>query len=418
MKNTNETNITKSQNLEFSERERERVGKVVSIFNNANRCRIADKIVAEIPVEDLYIDYSYQRVSNINKLVDNWDYRKCSLLTVNYRESEHKFYVINGVHRVHAAKMNNQPVLACEIFYNLSVTEEAYLFSTQDDDVESVKAFDKYKANILWGEENSVILKNMCDKYNIKVVGNRGSKGQCGCLKALSDTLSFFSSKENKEQKEKALDWIFDIYDRCGYRSEPLGLSKNYIIPITSVYNSTKDSKLKEVSDIMVEVLSNINLETMKSYANVYYPFVGSNHSRKMSFLFKDIASGVVTLQDMMENIKNNALSMIGLSDDEKTVNRRIAIERCGIISNNRLTDHCLFALDKVNVGDHFNIRDFLKENDITSSQFANLKTRNIFVKNIFNRLKTDKVGVYCMTDRVADEIREYVSIAEANCSH
>lgn len=361
----------------------------------------------------MYIDYSYQRVSNINKLVDNWDYRKCSLLTVNYRESEHKFYVINGVHRVYAAKRNDTPVLPCEIFYNLSVSEEAYLFSTQDDDVEKVTTFDKYKANLLWEEENSIILKEMCDKYNIIVSGRKGDRKETGCLKALADTLNFFVNKKNENQKKKALDWIFNIYDKCGWRNDPLGLSGKYIVPITSVYNTTKDEQLEDVANVMIETLRNFDVKTIQSYATMYYPFVGGDHNKKISVLFKDIASGEISLSDMVENIKNNVLYRENLLDIDWQKNREIALRRCGKTSNTTLAIRCLSGLSKIKEESYFRIKDFLNDNEIHPTQFGNLKTRNPFIKDIFDSLKTDKMGVYYMTNAAKNEIQEYVSMIQ-----
>lgn len=62
---------------------------------------VGDKVFVMVPVEDLYIDDSYQRPvqNHAQTIAQEWDDMKCDPLKINYRENG-KLYVWDGQHRL------------------------------------------------------------------------------------------------------------------------------------------------------------------------------------------------------------------------------------------------------------------------------------------------------------------------------
>ena len=89
------------------------------------------KIIALVPVSLIGVDqaaYQREEKKHVIQMSKEWDDSQCTLLLVNYRSKEGKFYAIDGQHRTIAARILGIEYLACEIFIDLSVEEEAKRF--------------------------------------------------------------------------------------------------------------------------------------------------------------------------------------------------------------------------------------------------------------------------------------------------
>jgi hypothetical protein len=267
-----------------------------SIFSNASRFRIAGKIVADIPVEALNVDMSYQRITYPQKLIKEWDYNKCSFLLVNYRADEKKFYVIDGLHRREAAIYHGIDCLPCEVLENLTREEEAKLFATQHDAVDDLTINDKFKANLVYGEENAEIINRMCGVYGLRVSKN-GKESGGRVVTALCRLVRSVKSKKD-EEKENYLRFVFGIYRNSKWTEYPYGLCVKYIDPITRIYNSTNKSDIDRVSYLLSSELSNINPKNVSLYANCNYDVSASERTR-IGLLYNDIVNGIVNHNDI-----------------------------------------------------------------------------------------------------------------------
>jgi len=146
-----------------------------SIMKNA--FRIGTKLIAWIPVELLNIKpYQRNRQRHVTQIAENWDDAKCNVLLVSYDEAEGCFNVMDGQHRAIAARMRGVEYLVCEIFTGMTISKEASLFVSQNENTRKLSPFDTYKANqFIVGEEETELseidkqVAAVCGKYNVKV---------------------------------------------------------------------------------------------------------------------------------------------------------------------------------------------------------------------------------------------------------
>ena len=77
----------------------------------SNAHTIGGKKFVFLPVSELKIDHGYQRPirSKIKRMVREWDYNLCDVILVSYRDG--KFYVVDGQHRVEAARQKGVEML-------------------------------------------------------------------------------------------------------------------------------------------------------------------------------------------------------------------------------------------------------------------------------------------------------------------
>ena len=108
-----------------------------------------------VPATVLFTDGDYQRKpqSKIRKIAANWDNDKCGFLTVNYRDDVGKFAIIDGQNRFTAARIANVDYLPCHILNGVSKEEEAKFFANQDENKTRVTPFDKFRAELYYGDE-------------------------------------------------------------------------------------------------------------------------------------------------------------------------------------------------------------------------------------------------------------------------
>lgn len=147
----------------------EQKAEALSLLNNA--VEIGNKVFCYIPVKMFRIDHdAYQRPlqSSVKNIMDNWENDKCDPITVNYR-SDGYYYVINGQHRIEAARAKGILQIVADVFVGLTIKEEANLFAGQYDGVTKLNPIDSFKANVTRGEEIDTLIKGVCNKYGVSV---------------------------------------------------------------------------------------------------------------------------------------------------------------------------------------------------------------------------------------------------------
>lgn len=132
---------------------------------------INGKEFAAIPLELFNVNNKWQRdiasgkaKRKITTLVENWDPGQCRPVTVIYNEITKKYDVIDGGHRVEAAKLLNLGELVAEIIRPTGTQEEkdkfaAKLFAEQGDSVDRLTPAEKHKANVLIGVPANLTLE-------------------------------------------------------------------------------------------------------------------------------------------------------------------------------------------------------------------------------------------------------------------
>lgn len=235
--------------------------------------KIGNKTFSYIPVEMLFADPSYQRTDGINpekvlSLAENFEPRKMDALKVSAREGLFAFAIIDGCHRLEAAKRNGIEYLECEILFGLSIEDEARLFAEQNDHVEKVTPAQKHKANVLLGVQECRDLESACRFYGIAMKKDLSKRGRqpIGVLQSYTDALRI-----SKAFGLEGLEWIFGILQEAKYTSEYGGFSSYVLGGLFHIYDHHMADE-KEMKNFLHTYLKQFTPRILKAKAVARYP--------------------------------------------------------------------------------------------------------------------------------------------------
>lgn len=180
----------------------------------ANAATFGNIKAAYLPASALFVDENYQRKPQhkLNRIAANWDDNKCGFLEVSYRQETGMFAIIDGQNRFMAGKIAGRDRFPCHIVMDIDVLEEARRFAKQDENKTIVSTFDKFKAELFSGDPDAMLLKSICDKFNIKI---RSSVNyHTGCLRSITD-----AKRTLKSAGEKGLSWCFSVIKEAGWHN-------------------------------------------------------------------------------------------------------------------------------------------------------------------------------------------------------
>lgn len=240
--------------------------------------QVGGKYFVNVPVELLFADYRYQRLTDnssakIRKLVERWNPAKMDALRVSFHDDENKIAVINGMHRLIAAKILGLNMIECEVINDLPqdpverLKAEAFIFVSQNDEVELLKPYQKHNAGILIGAPEYVILNNVISKYGIELKKTVAGRGKCkaGELAGYSKALDIAI-----RGGEDYLDNIFNIICKSRWNLHSLGFSNKVLIAIYNVIRLHPDN-IAEITQKCIEYMKPITpvqfiAESMSAY--------------------------------------------------------------------------------------------------------------------------------------------------------
>lgn len=241
----------------------------------ANAYTLWGKKIADIPVDLLELDHSYQRIEtgNAKKIADNWDKEACEFLLVSYRNG--KFYVIDGQHRLIAAKIKGIESLPCVIFTGLTKSEEARRFSIQGNGRKKLTPNDTFKANLECGNTEykevatDMEIKRICDKYGVTITK---SNFNLNCSPKRLRSISRPRIIINGTGSE-CFEWILNVitnsnWDECvdAYEKDMLMLFRAYYIEHTRIGN------MEEATEKITKVMNSMTPKELIAQAVVEYP--------------------------------------------------------------------------------------------------------------------------------------------------
>lgn len=126
----------------------------------------------------LMIDYSYQRPpskTRARKIAREWDNSSCGVLTVSERNNE--YYVIDGQHRLLAAKsLDRVEYLRCMVFKWQSVEEEAAMFLGLNSNRKLVSNYEKHQASIKMNDQKTIEFAEVLAKYGVVPTSSTANK--------------------------------------------------------------------------------------------------------------------------------------------------------------------------------------------------------------------------------------------------
>lgn len=237
-----------------------------AILENAHN--IGGKKFATIPVSEIKIDTGYQRRlrEKVNRMVANWDYNLCDVVLVSYRNG--KFYVIDGQHRVAAAKRVGAEFLPCQIVEGLSREEEAARFVALNSGVSPLSQYDTWNANLLCGDPVDTEVKRICDKWGIEVSDRRG--GVYGRLGNLRE-----ARKIVRGQGGAAFDWIMEALYTAQWHIVRGGYCSEVLAALSNVYKKFGPDTMEYV----VSIIKSKNPNTLRAVAQDRYTEYGIHKS-------------------------------------------------------------------------------------------------------------------------------------------
>lgn len=222
-----------------------------------------------IETEKLVVDRdTYQRPFSLKRAREmsmKWNFRQCTPLDVSARE-DGKYAVIDGGHRLEAAKIRGVRLLPCWVNYDLEIPDEASLFTKLNTERKSVSSTALFRSEIAAQEELYTGALALMNKYGLSVpgVGHNGDKlHQIACpasilrivdrkgLRRLETVLGFINACWSDDPK-KYQGWVFR------------GLSRFFDLlheKKLSPYNSKGEFDEKLVTKMSVWPLSKIALK-------------------------------------------------------------------------------------------------------------------------------------------------------------
>lgn len=126
---------------------------------------------------ELEVDRSYQRSAEaedsqrmIRAIAQNWDWRLCAPLTVSRRSDPPAFFVIDGQHRLEAAKLRGDiQFLPCIISSFDSIAEEASCFVSVNTARKRVTPLDTFRAQLAAGDGRAVQVMAVIDAAGLSL---------------------------------------------------------------------------------------------------------------------------------------------------------------------------------------------------------------------------------------------------------
>lgn len=147
-----------------------------------------EAVLRQIPINKIHVSPTAQRDLNparVDRIVANLDLEQIGVVTVNQREGEDIFYVIDGQHRVAALRAffddDAEIKIPCWVYFGLTEEHEAEVFLKLNDTL-SVSAFAKYRVGVAAGRPveadiDRIVRAQSCAVSQDKIPGAIGAVG-------------------------------------------------------------------------------------------------------------------------------------------------------------------------------------------------------------------------------------------------
>lgn len=265
---------------------------------NANAIIIANKKLGLVPVSEMFVDTIYQREMQrkVNQIAKNWNDDKCAVLQVSYRADIDKYAVIDGQNRWRAAQKAGVTHLLCQIYENLTLKEEARIFSEQDDNVTRIASADKFKSLLVMEDETCLLIKSLCDEFGIairKTYGDSLSKNR----KNLNGLVSAQRIVEN--YGIECLRWIFTVIEKSGWDLTAKAYTDRHFQVLIAFYRArvNKPSFIMDTENL-INLYANVGeYNGLVSHAN---KFVLDRNPRNDKKAYSEREANIVYIEHML----------------------------------------------------------------------------------------------------------------------
>ena len=185
--------------------------------------------LVELHAKEFSLDLKVQRALNearADAMADNFQPHALGLLTASKRTDGH-IYVLDGSHRVSAArKASYDGLLACRLFENLTLQEEAQMFLTLNNS-RAVQAIDRFKVRITQGEPVASGINKVLKAYGLHVDwANNESLGVISAIGALEKVYEGAGVREKGSYPELVDKVIRTLHRAYGEKADRATYSK------------------------------------------------------------------------------------------------------------------------------------------------------------------------------------------------
>lgn len=161
--------------------------------------------LVELHAKEFSVDLKVQRLLNearADAMSEDFQPHALGLVTASKREDGH-IYTLDGNHRISAArKANYDGLIACRLFENLTLKEEAAMFLTLNNS-RAVQAIDRFKVRVTEGEPIASGINKVLKTYGLHVDwANNSSLGVISAIGALETVYTGAGIRENGEYPE------------------------------------------------------------------------------------------------------------------------------------------------------------------------------------------------------------------------
>jgi hypothetical protein len=193
--------------------------------------------ITKVRAEDLEIDSRVQRAADprrIKHLADDWNDLMVGVLTVSHRDAirvanhEAEYAVLDGQTRLEAFRLvcsddgNTSAELQCEVYYGLTLKEEAEIF-LKHNDRRAVTPRDRFRLAVTAGEEWALDIRDIAARTGWYVLSSEKAPGSRRHFSAVGAAEKVYALDEGRSLR-KTFDMIDSAWpgEKSGVCSETL----------------------------------------------------------------------------------------------------------------------------------------------------------------------------------------------------
>lgn len=256
--------------------------------------------VTNVPVAAIAVESKYQRDPKKGEQLltrETFDWAKFEAVVVSYRDGV--LYAVDGGHRVKYAVDAGIETLPVKILEGKTLEQEARQFATQKDQVVTIKAAQRFKADVVSKDRTASIIYALCDSFGLTVTNKvQGTKAP---MKAIVSAKKIV----NNETIDGAdcFCWMLSLMDEARWfedRGMLVGALTDHVMKgFESVYiEGVREKALPEYTTRLLKELRQLSPKLIVSYGHLRDSSTMDKRGYTKGALV-DIAKGVVDAQEI-----------------------------------------------------------------------------------------------------------------------
>lgn len=221
----------------------------------------------ELHVGEFMTDHQVQRQLNEKRVEEMAaDFRPDSMgLVTASRRMDGRLYLLDGQHRVAAARMARyDDPIACRVFHDLTVEEEAGLFLTLNH-TRAVSSIERFKVRVTLGDRAAININNILRAYGLHVgFAASSEKNSISAIQTLEKVYRGAGVWDDGEYSDLVDRVISSVYLAYGQDNKNSTYSRAMIEGL-GIFHATFGKRIEK--DRLVEVLAAVPAQNFTSRA-------------------------------------------------------------------------------------------------------------------------------------------------------